>query len=196
MIVRTAEVSLIVGDTSANDQADADAEPDHVESETVSGDDVSQEYVDLESQVRNLEAAEVEMRQLMATVRERTKKAQDILDVYEQLTQLRGQIETAKGRMRYLSQMSAMSTIKLTLTPNPVTKPVVEAGWQPIAVMKDASRALVKTAQGFADVAIWAVIYFGPLVLLFTGIAFVVWRVIARRVRRTITGQTGTASAT
>ncbi|HEY6139592.1 MAG TPA: DUF4349 domain-containing protein [Thermoanaerobaculia bacterium] len=223
MIVRTAEVSLIVGDTgrtvetlaqlaAANGGYVTDSKlwrdgevmratltvrvpapkldaalaairkaAARVESETVSGDDVSQEYVDLESQVRNLEAAEVEMRQLMATVRERTKKAEDILEVYEQLTQLRGQIETAKGRMRYLAQMSAMSTIKLTLTPNPVSKPVVEAGWQPVAVMKDASRALVKTAQGFADVAIWAVIYFGPLLFVFAGVIFIAWRIVRRR---------------
>ena len=223
MIIRTAEVSLIVGDASASVDklaalaaanggyiADSKVWRDgevvratltlrvpaqkleaalaairkvasRVESETVSGDDVSQEYVDLESQVRNLEAAEVEMRQLMGTVRERTKKAQDILEVYQQLTQLRGQIETAKGRMRYLSQMSAMSTIKLTLTPDAVTKPVVEPGWQPVAVAKDASRALVKTVEGIADVVIWAVIYFGPLLLVFAAMIFVLWRLLRRR---------------
>jgi len=223
MIVRTAEVSMIVGDTAATVEKLAQLAAANggyltdsklwregevmratltvrvpapkldaalaairkvatrVESETVSGDDVSQEYVDLESQVRNLEAAEIEMRQLMATVRERTKKAEDILEVYTQLTQLRGEIETAKGRMRYLAQMSAMSTIKLTLTPNPVTKPVVEAGWQPVAVMKDASRALVKTAQGFANVAIWLIIYLGPLVLVFAGVIFIAWRIVRRR---------------
>ncbi len=223
MIIRTAEVSLIVGDAAASVEklaalaaanggyiADSKVWRDgqvvratltlrvpapkldaalaairkaasRVESETVSGDDVSQEYVDLESQVRNLEAAEVEMRQLMGTVRERTKKAQDILDVYQQLTQLRGQIETAKGRMRYLSQMSAMSTIKLTLTPDAVTKPVVEPGWQPVAVAKDASRALIKTAQGLADVVIWVVIYFGPLLLVLAAMAIVMWRLLRRR---------------
>ena len=152
-----------------------------VESENVDANDVTQEYVDLESQVRNLEAAETEMRKLMITVRERTKSAQDILEVYQELTQLRGEIETAKGRMRYLSQMSAMSTIKLTLTPDAVTKPVLEPGWQPVAVMKDASRALVKTLQGLSDVAIWAVIYFGPLALVLAGLLFLTWRAVARR---------------
>jgi len=223
LIIRTAEVALIVGDTTASVETlaalaaanggyvtDSKIWRDgqvvratltirvpaqkldaalaairkaarRVESETVSGDDVTQEYVDLESQVRNLEAAEVEMRQLMATVRERTEKAEDILAVYQQLVQLRGQIETAKGRMRYLSQMSAMSTIKLTLTPDAVTTPVVEPGWQPVAVMKDASRALVKTAEGFADVAIWAIVYFGPLILVLAAMLFVVWRVVRRR---------------
>ena len=83
--------------------------------------------------------------------------------------------------MRYLSQMSAMSTIKLTLSPDAVTKPVVEPGWQPVAVMKDASRALVKTAQGFSDVVIWAVIYFGPLAVVLLGMLFLMWRVVRRR---------------
>jgi len=225
LIIRTAEVSLIVGDTTASVEklaALASANGGYltdskiwrdgqlvratltirvpapkldaalaairklatrVESETVSGDDVTQEYVDLESQVRNLEAAEVEMRQLMTTVRERTKKAEDILQVYQQLVQLRGQIETAKGRMRYLSQMSAMSTIKLTLTPDAITKPVVEPGWQPVAVMKDASRALLKTAEAAIDVVIWTVVYFGPLLLVLAGMLFVMWRAIARRRR-------------
>jgi len=223
LIIRTADVSLIVGDAAVSVQKLAALAAAHggyvtdsklwrdgqqvratltirvpaqkldaalaairnvatrVESESVSGDDVTQEYVDLESQVRNLEAAEVEMRALMTTVRERTKKAQDILDVYQQLTQLRGQIETAKGRMRYLSQMSAMSTIKLTLIPDAIAKPVVEPGWQPVAVMKDASRALLKTLQAASDVVIWAVIYFGPVLLLFGGAAFVVWRIARRR---------------
>jgi len=232
LIIRTAEVALIVGDTSASVESlaalaaanggyvtDSKLWRDgqlvratltirvpaqkldaalaairkaarRVESETVSGDDVTQEYVDLESQVRNLEAAEVEMRQLMATVRARTEKAEDILEVYQQLVQLRGQIETAKGRMRYLSQMSAMSTIKLTLTPDAVTAPVVEPGWQPVAVAKDASRALVKTAEGFADVAIWAIVYFGPLLLALATMLVVVWRVVRRR--RAVTFAAGT----
>src|SRR5258706_60734 len=77
-----------------------------VESENVDANDVTQEYVDLDAQVRNLEAAENEMRQLMTDVRQRMKKAEDILEVYQHLTELRGQIEQAKGRMRYLSQLS------------------------------------------------------------------------------------------
>src|SRR5262249_9567778 len=78
-----------------------------VESENMDANDVTQEYVDLDAQVRNLEAAENEMRQLMTDVRQRMKKAEDILEVYQHLTELRGQIEQAKGRMRYLSQMAA-----------------------------------------------------------------------------------------
>jgi len=156
-----------------------------VQSENVSGEDVTQEFVDLESRVRNLEAAEIEMRQLMTTVRERSKKADDILEVYAKLTELRGEIEQAKGRMRYLSQMSSYSTISVELIPDAAAKPVVEPGWQPVAVLKDASRSLVSTLQWLADVAIWLLVYVLPIAVLFGAALFAVVRVArAGRARR------------
>src|SRR5262249_2918934 len=85
-------------------------------SESVSSEEVTQEYVDLASQVRNLEATEEELRQLLVTVRERAKKAEDILEVHEKLMEIRGQIEQAKGRMRYLEQMTAFATINVDIT--------------------------------------------------------------------------------
>jgi len=221
MIIRTAEMSLIVSDTSAAiDKITAAASAANgyvadsklwrdsellrgtltlrvpasnldptlaairkigtrVQSEAMSSDDVSQEYVDLQSQVTNLEAAEVEMRGLMTTVRERTKKAQDILDVYEQLTQLRGQIEQAKGRLRYLGQMTALSTIKVELVPDAVAKPVVQPGWQPVAVFKDATRSLVGALEGIATMLIWIVVYVLPIVVLLVLGALIAWRVIS-----------------
>src|ERR1051326_4077156 len=159
LIIRTADVSLIVGDTTASVEKLAALAA------------ANGGYIADSKLWRDGE-------QTRATLPIRVK-AQDILDIYQQLTQLRGQIETAKGRMRYLSQMSAMSTIKLTLIPDAIAKPVVEPGWQPVAVMKDASRALLKTLQAASDVAIWGVIYVGP----FLGVAFLVWRV-ARKLRK------------
>jgi hypothetical protein len=157
-----------------------------VESENIDSNDVTQEYVDLDAQVRNLEAAETEMRQLMGDVRQRMKKAEDILEVYQHLTELRGQIEQAKGRMRYLSQMAALATIKIDLIPDAIAKPVVEPGWQPVAVMRDASRVLVHTLQALATAVIWCVIYLLPVVLLFALAALIVRGVVrAARRRRT-----------
>jgi len=152
-----------------------------VQSETIGSDDVSQEYVDLESQVRNLEAAETEMRALMTTIRERAKKAEDILEVYAKLTELRGQIEQAKGRMRYLGQMSAMSTIKVELVPDAIAKPVVAPGWQPVAIMKNASRALVITLQTLATCVIWIAIYIVPIAAILLLVVLLLRRLISRR---------------
>jgi hypothetical protein len=50
-----------------------------VESESVNAQDVSQEFSDLNAQLRNLQAAETELRELLKTVRERTQKASEIM---------------------------------------------------------------------------------------------------------------------
>jgi hypothetical protein len=154
-----------------------------VESENLDANDATQEYVDLDSQVRNLEATETEMRALMTDVRARMKKSEDILEIYQHLTQLRGQIEQAKGRMRYLGQLSAMATIKIDLVPDAIAKPVVEQGWQALAIARDASRSLVRTLEAVATALIWCGIYLLPVVLLFALAALAV-RVVVRAMRR------------
>jgi hypothetical protein len=115
----------------------------------------------------NAEATEKELRELLATVRQRTQKAADILEVYSELTKVRGEIERIRGRIKYLSQMVALSTINLELVPDVLAKPVVEPGWRPVAVLKDAARTLVATLKWFVEAAIWIVVYFLPIGLLF-----------------------------
>lgn len=156
-----------------------------VENETVASEDVTQQYVDLSSQLRNLEATENELRELLVTVRKNARKAAEILEVHQQLTTVRGEIETTKGRMQHLSQTSAMSAIALEIVPDAITKPVAEGEWQPVVVMKDASRALLGALRNITAAAIWIVIYIVPICGI---IGLAVWALvaIARRLRRRI----------
>jgi hypothetical protein len=225
MIIRTANVSLIVGDTTKSMQAITTAteavggyvsdskiwrEGDllratislrvpadkltstmdairnlaiRVQSESISSDEVTQEYIDLESQLRNLEATENELRELMKVMRERSKKASEVLEMHQQMMTIRGEIERIKGRMRYLSQMTALATMNVELVPDAIAKPVVQAGWQPVVVIKDATRALLSAMQGLANVAIWFAIYVLPMLLLIGGALTIAWRVISRYMR-------------
>lgn len=139
------------------------AQAKRVETETISSEDVSQEYVDLESQLRNLEATETELLELLKVARVNSKRATDVLEVHEQITLIRGQIEQARGRMRYLSQVTAMSAIALDIVPDAIGNPVVKAGWQPMVVVKDASRALVALLQNVVTTLIWFVVYVAPI---------------------------------
>ena len=153
-----------------------------VQNESIASEDVSQEFVDLESQVRNLEATETELRELLKVARVNSRKAADVLEVHEQLTIVRGQIEQAKGRMRYLSQVTSMSSIALELTPDAIAQPVVEPGWQPLVVVKNASRALIVLLQNLATGTIWFLIYVLPILgMLLLAIALLVK--LARRAR-------------
>lgn len=156
-----------------------------VQSETISSDEVTQEYVDLAAQLRNDEAAEVELRQLLTEIRVRTKRAADVLEIHEQLRTIRASIEKTRGRMEYLSQMSSYSTINLELVPDAIAKPVVEPGWQPLAVVRDASRSLVTALQSLASTGIWIAIYILPMLVLFAIAVAILWRILVVVKRRT-----------
>lgn len=161
-----------------------------VDSESVSGEDVTQEYVDLEARLRNEEAYEKELLALLTETRERTSKAEDILAVYERLTEVRGRIEQIKGRMQYLENMSAMATITVELIPSELMQPITVAGWHPTGTARSAIRALINALQFFADAAIW-IILFGLPVLIIISLPFAaLWYVIRwlRRRKRKSTG--------
>jgi hypothetical protein len=151
-----------------------------VESETMSSAEVTQEYVDLGSQLKNLEATEVELRELMTSVREHSKQAREVLEMSQQLMSVRGQIEQARGRMRYLEQTTSYANVNVELIPDAVAKPVVEPGWQPVAVAKDAARALTNVMKELAGAAIWLFVYALPLVLLLCLAAFIAWKLLRR----------------
>jgi hypothetical protein len=137
-----------------------------VESESSSGQDVTEEYSDLSAQLRNLEATETELRELLATVRERTGKAEDILAVYRELTTIRGEIERVKGRMQYLERMTALATINVELIPDELQKPVVEEPWNPQVTLKEALRALVNAGRFLVDALIWLVVVVLPILII------------------------------
>lgn len=153
-----------------------------LESENRSSQDVTDQYVDLDAQLKNLELAERELQELLQT-RQETGKTEEILEVYRELINIRGQIEQIKGRMQYLENMSAMATINLTLTPDALAQPVVIGGWQPQGTARDAARALVKTVQFLINAAIWIVIFVIPTLILLA-LPFVVLALIIRAWRR------------
>jgi hypothetical protein len=154
-----------------------------VENRNVSTQDVTEEYTDLDSQLRNLEATETELLELLTEVRERTGKAEDILAVHREVSNIRGQIEQVKGRMQYLEKMTAMATINIELIPDVLARPIVVAGWRPSGTVANALRTLVKTLQFIVDAAIWVIIYVLPTLVVIAIPFFILW-MIWRRWRR------------
>lgn len=152
--------------------------------ESLSGEDVTQEYTDLTSRLRNLEATETELLAMLTEVRQKPNaKAEDILQVYNQLVEIRGQIEQAKGRMQYLENLATLATITIELVPDQAEQPVVEEGWQPMATLRSAANRLVNTLQGLADLVIWLAIYVLPvLIILALPVILVIY--LVRRNRR------------
>lgn len=155
-----------------------------VDNETMSSEDVTQAYVDLEARLRNLEATELELRELLRTVRQNARKAAEILEVHQQLTVIRGEIEQTRGRIQHLGHNVAMSHIGLEVMPDAITKPVVETAWQPAVIAKDATRALLSAARTLAAAGIWIVIYVIPVCGMLALAMVAIWSVTRRFWRR------------
>jgi len=139
--------------------------------EYVSGQDVTAEYTDLESRLRNLEAAE----EALVTLMDQAQDTEDVLDVFDELTYYRGEIEIVKGRMKYLSESVALSAITVEIIAKESLQPIEIAGWEPKGTAKKAVEQLIKTGQFVVDAAIWLGIYCLPfLIPLGVGIYFLV----------------------
>ncbi len=144
-----------------------------VKSEQVNGQDVTAEFVDLESQIKNLQATEQQFLQIMT----RAQKIEDILAVQRELSNVRGQIESIQGRMNYLSKSAELSTLSLHFSTDPATLPVLDEGdkWKPLVVFKEAVRSLLEFGQGIVNGLIWLVVYL-PIWILIVIVAWYVRR--------------------
>jgi hypothetical protein len=92
----------------------------HVSRERVAGQDVTEEWVDLEGRLRTQRALEEQMLGILKDA----KTVKDALDVQKELATVRGEIERIEGRTRLLRDRTSLATITLTVSP---TRPVVAA---------------------------------------------------------------------
>jgi len=140
-----------------------------VTSESTSSQDITEEYVDLQSRLKNAEATESQYLALL----EKAVTVEDTLKIYGALTQIRYEIEQIKGRMQYLERISAMSLISIDLRPVATAAPLVRPGWSAREIAKSAIRGLTSFGQGLGTMAIGAAI-FSPIWGTILGVLY--WR--------------------
>lgn len=150
--------------------------------ENISSQDITGDYTDLASRLRNLEAAEAQLQKIM----DQAIKTEDVLSVYSQLTQVREQIELIKGQMQYYEQSVALSSISVELMANEAVQPLTIGGWQPVGVAKDALQALINGFQFLVNAGIWILLFVAPILLMVGLPPFLVirWVVRWRRARK------------
>lgn len=146
------------------DEALASIKKDAVEvqSENVSGQDVTSEYVDLESQLKNLEAAEKQLVEIMS----KAEKTEDVLNVFNQLTSIRGQIESIQGQMKYYEESAALSAVSVRLIAEETVQPLEVGGWKLSGWARDAAQNLINFTQGFVKFLVYFFISILPELLM------------------------------
>ncbi len=151
-----------------------------VRTRNVSSQDVTSEYVDLESQLRNLRAAEEALREILASA----TKTEDVMMVFNQLTQVRGEIERIQGQMRYYEESARLASLAVDLLPDVAEQPLQIGGWRPAGVAKDALEDLVRALQWLGSALIRFVILWVPLLAIFGIPIWLVVRAIRRQRRK------------
>lgn len=166
------------GFTSALDAMKAMAV--RVTNESTSGQDVTDEFVDLSLQLENLEATADRVRSFL----DESRNVEEALAVNMELSRLEGEIERIKGRTQFLSESAAYSSITIHLTPDVLSQPIEVAGWQPKGIARQAIESLIAALQGTVSFLIWIGIYVLPLGLLYGVPIWLVIRFVVRWRRR------------
>jgi len=148
-----------------------------VESEQTSSQDVTEEYIDLQARLGNAEATEQQYLALL----DKAVDVEDILNIYNYLSQVRSEIEQLKGQIQYLEKTTSTSLISVSLEPETTDKPLVRSGWSALEVLKAAARGIVAFGQVLGTIAIWLLIFI-PVWGTILGIIF--WRLRKKKKAR------------
>ncbi len=120
----------------------------------IDGQDVTEEFVDLERRIANLQAQEQRVREMF----DEAQSVEDLLKIEQRLTEVRGQTESLQGRLRYLKDQVGFSTLTISLHEygdSPVHAP---AGWRLSYHVRGAWRSLRAAVQSVVTALIYLVI--------------------------------------
>jgi hypothetical protein len=138
--------------------------------------EVTGQVIDLEARIRNLRASETALQQIQVKV----TRISDVLEVEQQLTNVRGQIEQLSAALADLEDRAGFATLTATFSVRVVATELAAEGFEPARVVDEATASLVNILQALTTAGIWFAIVWLPLLLLLGGlVAIGVW--IGRR---------------
>lgn len=176
--LRSGQVTYQIPAKSFDDVIQAIRRKGTAQSIQISGNDVSQQYVDLQARLRNAEAQRDSFLALMT----QAKSVSDIIQVQNQLGQITSQIEQLKGQIDYLDHSTTYATVAVTIRE-------VAAGTAP-RDQWGLQTAVNQAAHNFVSVIAFVVLALGTLAPLLIGgavLVFVLRRMGLRWPRRTAT---------
>jgi hypothetical protein len=147
-----------------------------VRNENKSGQDVTEQYTDLQAQLRNAKAQE----ETYLAILKQAKTVEDTLLVQDRLAQVRGVIESLEGRLKYLSNVTSYSTINVTLEEEAAVRAPTKE-FRLGAIVKEAVQTLVNVFQQLVVGLVWFVIVWGGVLLPVGLLAWLGYRVWKRR---------------
>jgi hypothetical protein len=125
-----------------------------VTSENSTGEDITDVYVDMEARLKNMRASEVRLQNLMMR---QTRKLADVLAVEQELTRVRGDIESLEAQKRTWDTLTALVTIRVEFVEPKGALPALSKVWHPIRT------AFGAALEGFSESLHTLIVFVGTI---------------------------------
>lgn len=144
-----------------------------VTDKSISTDDVTEQWVDIDARLRNLKREE----ERYLAILQQANKVTDLLEIERELARVRGEIEQTEAQFRALQDRVALSTITLTLQLPPEVEASAESGSWFAEVGGNAAALFVNFAKFLGALLIYLV----ALAPFWGGLWLLIWWIRRRR---------------
>ncbi|MGP4077237.1 DUF4349 domain-containing protein [Halobacillus sp. K22] len=150
-------------------------------SRNISGRDVTEEYVDLESRLQAKEKIESRLLNFM----DQAEATEDLIKISQDLERVQSEIEVLTGKMNYLENQSDFSTITLSIQE---TAAGANLNASPTSIWEETKLAFSNSIHNVGQFFSWLVVFllgYSPFLVLFAGLILLFWFIRRRRKKST-----------
>lgn len=127
-----------------------------VTSENVYGEDVTDQYTDIEARMATLRKTEAKFKELL----DKATTVSDILSVQRELINLQDQIDALRGQKESIEKQAALTKVTVYLATDELALPYVpDTTFRPAVIFKQAVRSVVETLRRIGEFAVWVGVY-------------------------------------
>jgi anti-sigma factor RsiW len=151
-----------------------------LQSESQSGEEVTAEYVDLQARLTNARNTEKRLTELLQT---RTGKLSDVLAAEQEISRVRGDIESMEGELKILARRVSYAKLDVSVSEDYKAPAVVtpSLSWQSL---RNTAAASYLDLENSVVGALLFMIYWVPNIVVWGAIlglgAWIVWRIVRR----------------
>lgn len=159
---------------------EAEGEAAKILERNVTGQDVTEQYVDLESRVKSKRAVEARLLEFMSNA----QKTDDLLKISDDLATIQEEIEVMVGKMKYLKNQTSFSTIELNMYESRVVVPEIES--KELNTWEKTKKQLATSTNSLLATGSALIVFFVgnlPVLLILGAIGYIVYLIIRRRLR-------------
>ena len=125
--------------------------------------DVTTEVMDLESRLKTFRSTEAQLLEIL----QKATSVTDTISVYKELNEIRANIESIEGQLKYYSTKTDYSTVRITLKQSSVGATLEDTPWKPLGVLKDAGRAYISFLKVLGTVLIYFIVFTAPVWVIY-----------------------------